>query len=280
MKKRFLLLPLLGLGLYLSLSSNINGYGANRTGSHGSTVGCGSCHGSANSSVGISVELDSAGTPVTSYKPGMTYTLKVTGVNNTSATNLAGYGGQLSIVSGSGSTSANAGTLSAPTSGFSSNTGAGGIIYLEHTNRKAVTTGTGGAASTYVISATWTAPAAGTGTVKAYGLINAVNCNGNDGSGDYWNSGNASFTELPTTGVGVNNVAAAAINVYPNPVSNMFTVAGVNGTVQVFDVNGKMIASVAVNNTATIDASNWANGMYILSINNAGTTTTKTIVKQ
>jgi len=279
MKKRFLLLPLLGLGLFFSLSSYVNGYGSNRTGSHGGAVGCGSCHGSANSSVGISVELDSAGTPVTSYKPGMTYTLKVTGINNTSATNLAGFGGQMSIVAGSGTSSTNAGTLSAYSTGMGPNTGSGSIVYLEHMNRISATTGTGGAGTTYVISATWTAPTAGTGTVKAFGLINAVNCNNNDGSGDYWNSGSASFTELPSN-VGVNNVAAATITVYPNPVSNVFTVSGVNGTVNVFDVNGKIISTVSVNNTATIDASAWANGVYFLSISNDGQVISKTIVKQ
>ena len=209
----------------------------------------------------------------------MTYTIKLTGTNTTS-TNLPAFGMELSVVSGTGTASANAGTLSGYPSTVSSASGTGSITYLSHNTPINPATGTGASGTTYVVTTTWTAPAAGTGTVTAYGLINAVNNNGNDDAGDKWNTGNASFTELPTTGVGVNNVAATAINVYPNPVSNMFTVAGVNGTVQVFDVNGKMIATVAVNNTATIDASNWANGMFILSVNNAGTTTTKTIVKQ
>ncbi len=280
MKKRFLLLPLFGAFAYLTLSSDSNGPGGNKTGSHGGSASCGSCHGnSATSGVTLSFVLDSAGTPVTRYKPGMSYTLKMTGTNTTS-NNLPKFGMQMSMVSGSGSSSVNAGTFSGLPAGTATHTSSG-ITILEHTQRLSPASGTGATGTTYEVSVTWTAPVAGTGTVSVYGILNAVNTSpSSDDAGDKWNTGNASFTELPASNVGVNNVAAAAINVYPNPVSNMFTVAGVNGTVQVFDVNGKMIATVAVNNTATIDASGWANGMYILSVNNAGTTTTKTIVKQ
>lgn len=280
MKKRFLLLPLLGLGLYFSLTSSSNGYNQNRTGSHGGTVGCGSCHGSsAVSGITVAVELDSAGTPVTRYKPGMTYTIKLTGTNTTSST-LPAFGMELSVVSGSGTSSANAGTLSGYPSTVSPATGSGSITYLTHNTPISPASGTGASGTTYVVTTTWTAPAAGTGTVTAYGLINAVNNNGNDDNGDKWNTANASFTELPASGVGVNNVAASDINVYPNPVSSVLNVTGVNGSVQVFDVNGKLISSVSVNNSATIDASGWANGLYFVSINNAGQVTNKTIVKQ
>lgn len=278
MKKSFLLLPLIGAFVYVTMSSDSNGPGGNKTGSRGATAGCGSCHGnSATAGITVSFELDSAGVPVTSYKPGMSYTLKMTGTNTTS-NSLPMYGTQLSVVSGSGSSSVNQGhfsSLPTNTDTFHSST----INILEHRAKLSPASGTGASGTTYVVSVGWTAPAAGTGTVTAYGVINAVNNNNNDGSTDKWNTGNASFTELPSN-VGVNNVAAAAINVYPNPLSNVFTVSGVNGTVNVFDVNGKIISTVSVNNTVTIDASAWASGVYFLSISNDGQVISKTIVKQ
>ncbi len=280
MKKRALLLPLVGICLYVSLTSYNSGYGSNRTGSHGSTVGCGSCHGSTASGVTVAFELDSAGTPVTRYKPGMSYTLKMTGTNNTTATNLNGFGCQLSVVSGTGTASVNAGTMSGAPASTSFNAGAGGINFLEHTTRIAATTGGGAVGSTYVISVNWTAPAAGTGTVKAYGLINAVNCNGNDGGGDYWNSGNASFTELPATNTAVENVSVSDMNVYPNPVNNVLNVSGYQGAITIFDMNGKVIATEnAGSNTTVINTSAWAAGMYVVTLQNNGIVTTRTVVK-
>lgn len=282
MKKSFLLLPLIGAFVYVTMSSDSNGPGGNRTGSRGGTIGCGGggCHGSsANTGITVAFELDSAGTPVTRYKPGMTYTLKMTGTNTTSSS-LPKFGMQMSMVSGSGSSSVNQGaSFASLPSGVSSHTSST-ITILEHNQRLSPTSGTGGTSTTYVVSASWTAPAAGTGTVTAWGVVNAVNNSpANADAGDLWNGGSASFTELPSN-VGVNNVAAATITVYPNPVSNVFTVSGVNGTVNVFDVNGKIISTVSVNNTAAIDASAWANGVYFLSISNDGQVISKTIVKQ
>ncbi|PQJ10407.1 hypothetical protein CJD36_010540 [Flavipsychrobacter stenotrophus] len=281
MKKRALLLPLAGIFLYVTLSSYASGYGSNRTGSHGSTVGCGSCHGSTASGIAVTFELDSAGTPVTRYKPGMSYTLKMTGTNNTTATNLNGFGCQLSVISGSGTSSVNAGTMSGAPASTGFNAGTGGINFLEHSSRIAATTGGGAVGSTYVISVSWTAPAAGTGTVKAYGLINAVNCNGNDGGGDYWNSANTSFTELPAgANVSVANVTLSDLNVYPNPVNNILNISGYQGAIAIFDVNGKVVATENATNANTmINTSAWAAGMYMVTLQNNGIVTTRTIVK-
>lgn len=280
MKKAFLLIPLLGFGLYLSLSSNKTGYGSNVTGSHGGTVGCTTCHGSAQAGVGITIELDSAGTPVTRYKAGKTYTLKVKGVNHTTATNLAGYGGQLSIVSGSGTSSVNAGTLSSPSTGTTIRTGSGSVKFVEHTTRLSPVSGTGDTGTTYEISATWTAPTTnGTGTIKAYGIINAVNCNNNDGSGDYWNSGNASFTEL-LPGVGVEDVNAPAVSVYPNPVSDVLNLSGFNGTVKIYTSAGRLVATASATGNAAINTSSWAAGMYLVVLEGQNDVVVKSVIKQ
>ncbi len=277
MKKKVILFSMLAAGLYVSLSSNKTGYGSNRTGSHGAAVGCSSCHGSANSGVTIAIELDSAGVPVTRYKPGMTYTLKLTGTNGTAATNLNGFGGQLSIVRGIGTSSSNAGTLSAPTTGSTIRTGTGSILYIEHSTRISPAIGTGGSGTTYVLSATWVAPVAGSGTVTAFGLINAVNCNNSDGSGDYWNNGSAAFTELPTGALEAATVVEADAKMYPNPVSNVLNFSGYSGHCTITDISGKLVFSGNVSGNTSINTSSWTNGTYIVSING---TASKTIIKQ
>jgi len=59
---------------------------------------------------------------------------------------------------------------------------------VEQSTRINATTGTGGAGTTYEESFTWTAPSFGTGTVSFWGVLNAVNANGNNDSGDKWNT--------------------------------------------------------------------------------------------
>ena len=280
MKKRALLIPVFGIFAYLTLSSDSNGPGGNKTGSHGAGAGCGSCHGnSATSGVTVTFELDSAGTPVTRYKPGMLYTLKMIGTNTTT-NSLPKYGTQLSVVKGSGTSSTNAGTFSSLPTGTATHTSSG-ITILEHTTRLSPATGTGATGTTYVVSVGWTAPAAGTGTVSAYGVINAVNTSpSSDDAGDKWNTANASFTELPSATIGVENVTLTDVNVYPNPVNNILNVSGYQGAITIFDMNGKIVATENATNANTmINTSAWAAGLYIVTLQNNGIVTTKTIVK-
>lgn len=56
---------------------------------------------------------------------------------------------------------------------------------------------------------------------------------------------------------------------YPNPAQNNFTIETTNTekqTLQVFDVNGKLILTQIINGKATIDASNLAEGVYNLGL--------------
>ncbi len=262
MKKKFLLLPLVGAFVYLTMSSSDTGYNQNRTGSHGGQVGCGTCHGSsATTGVTVTVELDSAGTPVTRYKPGIAYTIKLKGTNTTSNT-LPQFGMELSVVSGSGTSSANAGTFSGTPSTVRTFTSSG-ITYLSHNTPISATTGTGGSGTTYEISATWTAPAAGTGTVTAFGLINAVNGDGRDASSDKWNTGSASFTEIPAA-TGIENISNTSIAVYPNPVVNQLNIEGITGAFHIYDLNGRTIANGNADGNTTVNTTDWAPGLYVV----------------
>ena len=290
MKKKFLLLPIIGVFAYVTLTSSASGgafnSGADGTKATGTSNTCGGCHGS-NASTTVVIELDSAGVPVTHYTPGMAYTIKITGTNTSTTATLPKFGFQTTVVKATG-----AGTSSAvlagsfPTTGLPTGTrytsaAAGcGIDVLEHSSSHTATTGTGASGTTYVISGLpWTAPAAGTGNVVVYGCINAVNGMGNQG-GDIYNSSSLAISERVVSHVGVNNVVAADSKMYPNPVSNVLNLSGYNGVVTVFDMNGKVIATENVADTAVINTSNWASGAYFVTVNNNGAVTTKTIVKQ
>lgn len=187
-----ILLATFGVLSVALLCSNAGGYSSNRTGANSTTTGCaGGCHGST-TSIGTVIELDSAGSSVSVYHPGVAYTVKITAVNNTTTTNLSKYGFQLCAVksAGAGTTSATqAGTWGTLPTGTQQNGGT--LKYIQHSQRLSPVSGTGGVGTVYSISIPWTAPVAGTGAVKFYGLINAVNNNGNDDSGDKYQLANA-----------------------------------------------------------------------------------------
>ena len=209
-KKLLLLLPFAGILAYIGLCSYSGGAaisgGIDGTGASGAG-GC-SCHTHATTTT-VALELDTIGGGVrTQYIAGGHYTVKITGTN-TSTTSLPDFGFQVAVVklTGAGTgTAADAGALAStglPASCQYSSTGSTGLPMniVEQNTQIAATTGTGGSGTTYVESIPWTAPAvAGTGSIKLYGVINAVNFDGGSG-GDKWNNGNATITEyvVPTT---------------------------------------------------------------------------------
>ncbi len=189
MKKNLILLPVALIMAYFVFSSHANApAGATSidgTGATGFTNSCsgGGCHNN-NFSTTVTITLDSAGTSVTRYVAGQTYNVIITGTN-TSTTSLPKFGFQLTAVlaTGAGSASASpAGTFATtglPTGTTVSTIGGGSIQYCEQTSALTATTGSGGSGTTYVESFVWTAPAAGTGNIRFYGTVNAVNNDGN-----------------------------------------------------------------------------------------------------
>lgn len=79
--------------------------------------------------------------------------------------------------------------------------------------------------------------------------------------------------------VGVNEIAAGEISVYPNPATNVIYVANAEGAqVSVFDMNGRMVNSVeSASANQAIDASSLAKGMYIVRIVDGQNVTTKKV---
>ena len=82
---------------------------------------------------------------------------------------------------------------------------------------------------------------------------------------------------LYVSGEGINEAAANAINVYPNPTTGMVTVEGENITaVAIYSAAGQLISVV---NTTTIDMSTFGTGVYFLNvIDNANNTTVQRVV--
>lgn len=83
--------------------------------------------------------------------------------------------------------------------------------------------------------------------------------------------------------VGLNENESFDFTVAPNPVNDIITITGdfdATATAQLVDASGRVINSFDVENGKTVDVSNLNSGMYMLTINNAGQATTKTIVKK
>lgn len=81
----------------------------------------------------------------------------------------------------------------------------------------------------------------------------------------------------------VNELEQFDFTVAPNPAQDQIKVFGefdANATAQLLDASGRVMETLNVSNGQTIDISNLNSGMYLLTINNAGQTTTKTVVKK
>ena len=79
--------------------------------------------------------------------------------------------------------------------------------------------------------------------------------------------------------VGIDGFNAEEINVYPNPATSVINVANAeNAQVSVFDINGKLMVSVeSASANQTIDASNFANGLYYVRITDGNNVITKKV---
>jgi hypothetical protein len=288
MKKIYLLVPILALLAFVTLTSYSGGSSTNMTGSHGDRSGCSgySCHGTRDAGVTVIIEmLDSAGNPVYSYKPSKRYLFRMTSINF-STSYLPKYGFEMVVVDGSGTQagSFNPGTLPSGTMLDSSGMPITPVIYEQNMSLPA-TTGGGYTNSTYVTTIAWKAPADSIGPITVYGISCVVNGN-SDTTGDKWNSGN--FTMPSSLGVESTN-ANANFNVWPNPVGSSLHISSPNlqnGTYRaaVYGLNGMDIIHEsfdrAAMGAATINTSSLPPGMYQLVITGEGVRKVVPFVKQ
>ncbi|PSK89871.1 choice-of-anchor V domain-containing protein [Taibaiella chishuiensis] len=283
MKRSFILFPVILAGLYLSLSSNSSGPASAgngiRNGGPGSNGTCASCHGggAGTTTMTIALKEKANGTAANGkYKPGTVYTVTISGNN----TNLAFFGFQL--------TAATAGSQQAGTFG---NLGSdkhavtiGGLQVVEHGHNLSKTNGA------YLAEFDWTAPAAGTGNVTLYGIINGVN----DDNGITGDKASAPVT-LPlteaTNPTSVQDLAAISdLRVYPNPATDQLhlgsdQVTPGNYQVTIYDMTGREVLRQAQQAGAgklqvNLAIGHLPAGSYILHLNGKQQAAVHTFVKQ
>ena len=99
--------------------------------------------------------------------------------------------------------------------------------------------------------------------------------------------GDSEKKPFKTGALGINEENFAAMNVYPNPASDAinvsFEAANADYSVDVLDIQGRVIASQVVNNVngtqvVSFATENMAKGNYIVRIASNGFTTTKSVV--
>ncbi|PZF73512.1 choice-of-anchor V domain-containing protein [Taibaiella soli] len=276
MCKKFILFSAFAGMAIVTLSSYQNGPyqggNLNRTGSAGSSANCsGGCHGSNTASTIVNITLSSNGQTVTSYTPGQTYTVTITGSN---ANNLPYFGFQASCVKNS-STSTQAGSFAASGTNPAVRNASGSLQLVEHNSPIAGTAA--GSGYSYSTSFSWTAPAAGTGSVKFFVTLNAVNHDGTT-NGDQPNANTALISEA-TTGVS-EATKDVALNIFPNPAQNDINIHADNVTpgtysLTVFDLTGKKLESknVIANGSeleTSVSVGGWAAGLYHIQLSKDG----------
>ncbi len=304
-KTTFVYLLTICLGSFVIMSYK-TGAGTNGWDCTGAETGLGNpsgckgsgCHATAvTTAIGVAMEIDSAGVPTTHYKGGMLYTIKLSGINN-GTTSLPKYGLQIGAIKGAvaATTPVNAGTWTAPfpTTTHYAAPQAGNFVVgvVEQTAPIAATTGTGAAGTTYVKIFNWTAPVAGTGTVSFWAVLNAVNGNNNEDSGDHWNTIHQVVNEWPAaTGIDEAAVASLNLSVFPNPANEnihlTYTLSKRSEvSVKIFDVNGRVVSDLLnemqSEGEQRLDSNTSAlsKGVYIVMLNVDGNRSTQRLVVQ
>lgn len=280
MKQRIILFTaFLGLS-YVTLTSHKDGPAlvgdGDRTGRLGSSLTCASsgCHTSNPGSTTCTIEMhklsDPNGTPVTTFEADSTYIIRIKGSNTTSLTH---FGFQLTA---GFSKTTPAGTFSSTLPSGTHGAISGGFKEIEHNNALSFPGGN------FSEDIQWTAPSVG--PVTFYGIVNAVNNNGNEG-GDAVSAPTTLTVQHSTSVAKVNS--DANVTAYPNPctsslnlkVDNIKTAYSVN----VYDLRGRRIYENNVpagTYNSSIDAGKWAEGMYLVQINSSDAVKTISVVKQ
>ncbi len=253
-----------------------------RNGVNGTPTSCGSagCHGTGGGTT-ATIRVDSVGgVQVTRYVPGMTYTVTVGGINTTGLTN---FGMQYSSVSGSGTSQVQAGTFAGIPTGIMNHV-VSGIGYVEQMTSQA------GAGGVFSKSFQWTAPATGVGNLTMYLTVNAVNNGNNADATDLSGNVNKVLTQASASGASVGTINNGSFSVYPNPVLSDLNIVFTNATagtynIAVFDLAGKQVAAQTAvvsgaSQVATIDAHEWAAGIYSAIVEKDGARKVISIAKQ
>lgn len=274
MKKRTLSLFFVAGISVLALSSYKSSPGlsvGNRTGSPGSTATCaGGCHAASSSKTLASFMIAEAATPttpVTKYVPGKLYTITLAGTNTSGKPK---FGFQATVTNATGTA---VGTLSATAASTAVHT-AGTVKLVEHTSPI-----TGATAGVYSVSFNWTAPAAGTGTVSIYGIVNAVDGNNSDSNDEPSNGFKLDVTEDVSSAI-AEITPSKNLQIVPNPATDFISInnIGNDAHIALFGMNGALLLSSG--SGSQINISMLPAGSYIVQVNDNGQLSSAVLVKQ
>ncbi|MCH2042773.1 MAG: T9SS type A sorting domain-containing protein [Saprospiraceae bacterium] len=270
MKSSFLYFIFLGGLSIFFLQSNSGGRAAaGNADSTGSPVNnnqtCNTCHSAGNfGTTSSEIQILDNGTPVTEYTAGQTYTLQVTVTNATG--NPIRYASQTVALL---SDDTQAGSLSSATTTNTQISTLSNRQYLEH--------GGSGMNSDGIFSATWTAPAAGSGTVTFYSVGMASNGNSGTSGDNVSPSSNLQLPEAVASSVAEVEVNTIQLKSFPNPTQGVVTVelqarSSAEYNIQVVDFLGKVLENRFLevhqgHNNIQLDLSNYPAGMYFIYAN-------------
>lgn len=248
--------------------------------SGGQPVLCNDCHSPANvnpiaSTTTISV-LDSAGNAVTQYLPGKQYIARVT--INTVSGNPLRWGFQMIALKDAGNTDLDGFGDMNPNNYKIVTVNSTGRTYAEHDN----------ASTSNIFNVKWTAPAAGTGNITFYASGNAVNNNGQN-TGDGSSSSSLKLTEGSLSSTQNPDADRIGLRIWPNPIGTEGSFSAVlpqagNYRVAVHDLSGRMVwesnrALPAGEWRFDLPASEWAPGIYFISLQGAGISASVKVAK-
>lgn len=244
----------MGIGAFLWISASggvAQNQSKDRTGSPVSDVACTQCHmATGNFSTSAIIQLtDMSGGSVTAYVPGESYNLKV----RIQSSGNVGHGFQ---VTGLLSDNTSAGTCSSP-SVNTAITPLNGRWYFEQT----------GQISNGEYEMTWTAPAAGSGTVTFYGVALSHNGDGKTTGDEYVNIANSVITEDVSSGIA--QVNELEVKLFPNPVQNVLSVQSKNQItgINVLDISGKQVLrTIGTGNLMEVNVSDLPSGTYFIQV--------------
>jgi len=100
--------------------------------------------------------------------------------------------------------------------------------------------------------------------------VNAYAEAANNQSGEPLEIQNAQPFYLPIQGLGFNIETYKNIKIYPNPTNNIIYIEGLDNnksnTIQIFDVQGKLVLTKTINEKGTIDLSELNKGVYVIKV--------------
>ncbi len=279
MKVKFLLTTFSILAMATLFMSNSGGRassgGGDNTGAPPSGAFCQQCHASGAFNPSVAIEVFEAGTTtaITEYVAGTTYDVKITVTAGNGSP--VGYGQQTTVLD------ANDAAITGWTSPGSGSqiTDLSGRQFFEHS----------GISSTGEFTASWTAPAAGTGAVTFYTGANAV-----DGAGSTAGDGATKSSLALTEGFAANssnlNKLGVNMKVYPNPVEdvlNLETIGNSNGehTLTITNAAGQTVRQITTDiqlgmDLTTMNVADLATGLYRVTLAQDGKVATVSILKK